>query len=84
MGDWGSQPPNKIFGFCRRFLFALDFFGVLRVAKRGGNCLKRTNTDGLKEKYYDQINIKALKEIVSNESKRKNSRKFRTAACCQA
>ena len=36
------------------------------------SCLKHTNSRGLKEKYYDTINIKHLKEVVSNESKRKH------------
>ena len=33
-------------------------------------CFKRTNSHGMRKKYYDKINTKKLKEIVSNESKR--------------
>lgn len=35
------------------------------------NCLLRTKSFGLRRKYYDPIDIKQLKEIVRNESKRK-------------
>ena len=35
------------------------------------NCLKRTKSSGLKQKYYDTINIKELKEAIRHESKRK-------------
>lgn len=34
-------------------------------------CFKHTNSYGMKRKYYDSVNIKKLKEVVSNESKRK-------------
>ena len=34
-------------------------------------CFKHTNSFGMKRKYYDTVNIKKLKEVVSNESKRK-------------
>lgn len=34
-------------------------------------CFKHTNSQAMKKKYYDTINIKALKEVISNESKRK-------------
>lgn len=37
------------------------------------NCLKYTKSRGLKEKYYNIINIKILKEVISNESKRKRN-----------
>lgn len=35
-------------------------------------CFKHTNSYGMKRKYYDTVNIKKLKEVVSNESKRKH------------
>lgn len=35
-------------------------------------CFKHTNSYGMKQKYYDTVNIKKLKEVVSNESKRKH------------
>ena len=35
------------------------------------SCFKHTNSEGMKRKYYDTINIKKLKEVISNESKRK-------------
>lgn len=34
-------------------------------------CFKHTNSQGMRKKYYDTVNIKKLKEVVSNESKRK-------------
>lgn len=34
------------------------------------SCLKHTNSYGLKKKYYDTVDIKKLKEVVRNESKR--------------
>lgn len=36
-------------------------------------CFRHTNSRAMKQKYYDSINIKRLKEVVSNESKRKCS-----------
>lgn len=35
------------------------------------SCLRHTNSYGLRKKYYDPVNIKKLKEVISNESKRK-------------
>ena len=35
-------------------------------------CFKHTNSYAMKRKYYDTVNIKKLKEVVSNESKRKH------------
>lgn len=35
------------------------------------SCFKHTNSNGLKMKYYDTVNIQKLKEVISNESKRK-------------
>lgn len=34
-------------------------------------CFKHTNSYAMKKKYYETVNIKKLKEVVSNESKRK-------------
>lgn len=34
-------------------------------------CFKHINSQGMRKKYYDTVNIKKLKEVVSNESKRK-------------
>lgn len=34
-------------------------------------CFNHTNSYGMKRKYYETVNIKELKEVVSNESKRK-------------
>lgn len=34
-------------------------------------CFRHTNSQALKQKYYDTVNIKKLKEVISNESKRK-------------
>lgn len=34
-------------------------------------CFKHTDSKAMKEKYYDTVNIKKLKEVISNESKRK-------------
>lgn len=34
-------------------------------------CFKHTNSQAMKKKYYDTVNIKKLKEVISNESKRK-------------
>lgn len=35
------------------------------------SCFKHTDSLGMKKKYYDTVNIKKLKEVVRNESKRK-------------
>lgn len=35
------------------------------------SCFKHTDSKAMKEKYYDTVNIKKLKEVISNESKRK-------------
>lgn len=35
------------------------------------SCFKHTDSKAMKKKYYDTVNIKQLKEVVSNESKRK-------------
>ncbi len=35
------------------------------------SCFKHTDSKAMKEKYYDIIDIKKLKEVISNESKRK-------------
>lgn len=35
------------------------------------SCFKHTNSQGLKKKYYDTVNIEKLKEVIRNESKRK-------------
>ena len=35
-------------------------------------CFKHTNSEGMKKKYYDTVNIKKLKEVIRNESKRKS------------
>ena len=35
------------------------------------SCFKHTDSLGMKKKYYDTVNIKKLKEVISNESKRK-------------
>lgn len=34
-------------------------------------CFKHSNSYAMKQKYYEPVNIKQLKEVVSNESKRK-------------
>lgn len=34
-------------------------------------CFKHTNSEGMRKKYYDTVNIKKLKEVIRNESKRK-------------
>lgn len=34
------------------------------------SCFKHTDSKAMKEKYYDTVNIRKLKEVVSNESKR--------------
>lgn len=36
------------------------------------SCFKHTNSQGLKREYCDTVNIKKLKEVVRNESKRKH------------
>ena len=36
------------------------------------SCFKHTDSKGLKAKYYETVDIKKLKEVVSNESKRKH------------
>lgn len=36
------------------------------------SCFKHTDSLGMKKKYYDTVNIKKLKEVVRNESKRKH------------
>lgn len=36
-----------------------------------GSCFKHTDSFAMKRKYYDTVNIKQLKEVVRNESKRK-------------
>jgi len=36
------------------------------------SCFKHTDSYGMKRKYYDPVNIKGLKEVVRNESKRKH------------
>lgn len=35
------------------------------------SCFKHTDSHGIKTKYYDTVNIKKLKEVIRNESKRK-------------
>ena len=35
------------------------------------SCFKHTDSKAMKEKYYDTVNIKKLKEVIRNESKRK-------------
>lgn len=35
------------------------------------SCFKHTDSLGMKKKYYDTINIRKLKEVIRNESKRK-------------
>nr|DAL78215.1 MAG TPA: hypothetical protein [Caudoviricetes sp.] len=34
-------------------------------------CFKHTDSYAMRKKYYETVNIKQLKEVVSNESKRK-------------
>lgn len=36
------------------------------------SCFKHTDSQGLKREYHDTVNIKKLKEVVRNESKRKH------------